>query len=147
MTGSPQSVSRCFEGLPALVLVRFLFEFLVPWRAFQNGRALFLPRLWVDTFFIHERGIKLLSFFLAGSSMLSSGLILIECPSVPAILRLDFMEAAYLHSNRFVRYLYSVAESHLEVQTFKRHILSRRGDAIVAWHEVPGKAPLERTVP
>jgi hypothetical protein len=94
MTASPQSVSRCFEGVPALVLVRFVFEALIPWRAFQDGRALFLPRLWVDTFFIHERGIKLLSSFQAGSSMLSSGLIVIECPSVPAILRWDFWEAA-----------------------------------------------------
>ena len=29
----------------------------------------------------------------------------------------------------------------------KQHILSRRDNPIVAWHEVPGTTPLERTVP
>jgi hypothetical protein len=31
--------------------------------------------------------------------------------------------------------------------TIYKHILSRRDNPIVAWHEVPGTAPLERTVP
>ena len=33
------------------------------------------------------------------------------------------------------------------VKTRPKHLLSRRDNPIVAWHEVPGKGPLESTVP
>jgi hypothetical protein len=41
----------------------------------------------------------------------------------------------------------AISEKLQELQNKKIGIVSRRDNAIVAWHEVPGTAPLESAVP
>jgi hypothetical protein len=57
------SVSRRFELMPAAAMPRLFLNFFVRLLLFQDGKFSVLGTLWMNSFFIYERGIKFLSLF------------------------------------------------------------------------------------